>query len=245
MPKIIILESILSSLFSKKKSTAPNKNIYIPYLDTFNSQDSDQSIVTSDGKYDMVNFSQHEIDTIKSVVYEVNRKYPIEYRSIGFVNEAECAKYKARYILFEMIIEIYGSSTDPVDQFACALAFESKGARCRKASLEMIEKSIDSISPDFMSMFLSCQPLNVYSKISSMYEKEHEYDKAIHYCTLAKSAGGAKDFFDKKIRSLTEKSSKPIRKRKYIPKQEDIDFDNKVKRAANYFIRLTNIKGET
>lgn len=200
-------------------------------------QNSDLSITTEDGRYDLTRFSPHESDTIHHVLNVVKEKYPQEYQSIGLANESYGIKYKARYILFEAIIIKYADSDSFIDNFAVALAYESKGAYFRKQAIEYFEKSEPYISTDFMKDFVSYMPLHVYTMFAKLYEQEHDYDKAIYYTEKARCwsiAGNV--YFNDKIKELLEKQSKnaPIRNMKMSERQKE--FEKDVTAAANYFL---------
>lgn len=215
----------------KPQQTYP---IYLP-LDIY--QDSNQSLV-KDGKYDLTNFSKHELFVIKSVIMDIKKKYPLELRSMGFANNAEFIIYKPRYVLFEMLIELYKYSNNSIDKFACALAYASKGASFRRDALQKFEESIEYISPLFMQQFLCSMPLNVYTKFSKIYEREHEYEKAILYTKLGKKYGEkGNPNFDMRIKELHEKAKKKTKRRNRNISDEDIKFEQEVESAAKYFIK--------
>lgn len=159
--------------------------IYITDMEWY--QDSNQSIVTANHLYDLKHFSKHESDTIEHVIEIVNKKYPLELRSVGLANESSVIKYKPRYVLWEILIQLYENSNNPVDEFACAIAFEAKGALYRRKSLDKFENCIRFISPEFMNQFISLSPLHIYMMLSKLYEKEHEYDSAILYTKLGEN----------------------------------------------------------
>ena len=97
---------------------------------------------------------------------------------MGFANGSYSVIYKPRYVLWEMLVQLYKDSTNPIDKFACALAYEAKGALYRENALQKFEESIDYITPEFMQQFISYTPLCVYMKFSRLYESNHEYEKA-------------------------------------------------------------------
>ena len=167
----------------------------------------DESILDSNGFYDFKNFSKHESDTINHVLSIVKEKYPEEYQSIGLANESYQIKYKPRYILFELIIQKYQHSYNAVDKFSVALSYAEKGSFYRKLALKYFENCMNEISPDFMYNFASYMPLHTYSLIANLYEKEHDYNRAIYYIKLSKKFGDmGNPFFDEKIKSLSEKA---------------------------------------
>lgn len=200
-------------------------------------QDTNQSVVDVHGRYDMTRFSRNEVDTIVSVILAAKRYYPPKYFSLGLVNESFCIVYKARTILHEIIIQLFLPSDDPVDMFAVALAYSTRGAAFRPHAIRFFEKSISQITADFMSMFFHTQPYYVYSLFSSLYEKEHDYGKALYYLRLAQSFNDD-PFIDlsKRIALLEEKKLNPPRRRPRKQSQEDIEHDELVTYAANCFI---------
>ena len=73
--------NLFSSFFQKIKLYHTNQfknSVEIPkYLPDMEwHQDSNQSIITTDHKYDLKHFSQHEFDTIEHVIGIVREKYP-------------------------------------------------------------------------------------------------------------------------------------------------------------------------
>lgn len=211
---------------------------YIPKYCTDMSwqQDSDLSI-TKDGRYDLTRFSEHESNTIHHVFDVVKEKYPREYQSIGLANESYPIKYKPRYILFESVILLYADSDNPVDNFAVALAYESKGAYFRKQAIEYYEKSEPYISTEFMRDFVSYMPLHVYTMFAKLYEQEHEYEKAICYTEKARNwSSPGNDYFDRYIDELLEKQRIAAPPRKMNMSERQRKFEENVTAAANYFL---------
>lgn len=205
-------------------------------------QDSEQSIISEDGRYDLKRFSQHESDTIYHVINVVKEKYPIDLRSMGFANEIYPIKYKPHYVLWEILVQLYENSNEPIDMFACALAYEAKGALFREKALQKFEESIDYITPEFMQQFISYMPLNVYMKFSRLYESNHEYKKAIFYTELGHKYGDKDNpNFDKRISELGDKIKRNPKKRKYNPSSKALEFEKDVVTAAKYFITEANL----
>ena len=206
-------------------------------------QDSDQSIVTQDGLYDMNNFSKHEIDTIKYVLDEVEQKYPAKYRALGFANESYPIKYKARYVLFDMIVVLYGQSTEPLDKFAVSLAYASKGWCFRKQAIEYFEQSIEQIGFDVLKDFISYMPIHVCNMFSELYEKEHDYPNAILYTKKAKAYSDINNpYFDSRIQILLEKQAKNSTKRIRKISEKDHKFESDIRNATLNFIKKFNIE---
>lgn len=206
-------------------------------------QDSNQSITTEDGLYDLNKFSKHEVDTIKYVLNEVEQKYPFKYRSLGFANESYSIKYKARYVLFDMIIVLYGQSAEPLDKFAVSLAYASKGWYFRKQAIDYFEQSIDRIGFDVLKDFMSYMPLHVCSMFSELYEQEHDYQKAIFYTEKAKIYGDANNpYFDNRIKTLMEKQAQNPTKRNRKISESKQKFESDVRNATNHFIQLFELK---
>ena len=202
-------------------------------------QDSSQSIVTQDGLYDLKHFSQHEADTIKHVFNVAKNTYPSKYQAIGLANESYQIKYKARYVLFETIILLYGDSEKATDKFAVALAYETKGAFFRKQAIDYFENSEKYITPEFMSNFISYSPLHVYTMFASLYEREHDYEKAIHYTKLAKKYGTPNNsYYDVHINELYEKQARKPKRRKAKMPESQIQFEKDVVEAAKYFLKF-------
>lgn len=223
----------LSNIEANKVSQITPK--YIAGMDW--TQDSDKSIVDAKGAYDLTRFSKHESDTIFHVLNTVSRKYPQEYQSLGLANESSAIKYKARYVLFEIVILKYGQSDNPMDKFAVAVAYQSKGAHYRDMAIQYFEESIDSLSPAFLQQFVYLMPLGVFNSFSKLYEQAHEYDKAIYYTREAEKYCSTKNsYYDNHVKELLEKKSKDIKPRQMKMSDKQRQFEIDVTNAAKYFI---------
>lgn len=238
-----LLKNILNIIKPISAGKCENQNTASKYFSDMDwIQDSTQSITTSDGKYDLKHFSKHEMDTISHIVRLIKEKYPPELCSMGFANESASVIYKPRYVLWEMLIQLYKDSTNPIDKFACALAYEAKGAMYRENALQKFEESINYITPEFMQQFVSYTPLCVYMKFSRLYERNHEYEKAIYYTKLGCKYGEKSNSnYDKRINELTKKMEINSKKRKYKPSKQTLDFEEDVENAAKYFIKKLNL----
>ena len=232
--------NIIKPIFPNKSGTQNTTPEYFSDMSWI--QDSTQSITTPDGRYDLKRFSKHELETINYIVGIIKTKYPPKLRSMGFANESAPVKYKPRYVLWEILVRLYKDSTNPIDEFACALAYETKGTMYRKNALRKFEESISYITPEFMQQFNSYSPLCVYMKFSRLYESNHEYDKAIYYTQLGHRYGEKNNpNFDKRINELTEKTKRNPKKRKYNPSQKSLDFEKDIENAAKYFIKRLDL----
>ena len=238
-----LLKNILNIIMPNSSNKSGSQNKVPKYCsDTNWTQDSSQSITTSDGRYDLKHFSKHELETIIYIVRIIKDKYPLELRSMGFANESSPIKYKPRYVLWEILVQLYKDSDNPIDKFACALAYETKGALFRENALQKFEESINYITPEFMQQFTSYPPLCVYMEFSRLYEGNHEYEKAIYYTELGqKYRGNDNPNFDKRIDDLIEKIKRNPKKRKYNPSKETLEFERDVENAAKYFIKELNL----
>lgn len=238
-----VIQNFLDSPKMESTKIAEIKNVIPKYMSDMDwYQDSEQSIVTEDGRYDLKRFSKHEADTIYHVINAVKEKYPMELQSMGFANESYPIKYKPHYVLWEILVQLYENSNKPIDIFACALAYEAKGALFREKALRKFEESIDYITPEFMQQFISYVPLNVYMKFSRLYESNHEYEKAISYTELGHKYGDKDNpNFDKRIGELEDKIKRNPKKRKCHPSPGTLEFEKDVINAAKYFIKQANL----
>lgn len=92
-------------------------------------QDPADSIVAKDGRYDFTQLTDGERKTILDVLsVAYSDKYTQKQKAIGFANEASTVKYKARYILHEVIVQRYRDSEYPMDYLAVGFAYLTKGA---------------------------------------------------------------------------------------------------------------------
>ena len=223
-------------LFKKESGEKSSKdginNILYSHEDYY--QDTNLSIVSENGLYDFSNFSEHEKFVINNVIKTSLEKYPVEYRSIGLANESSSLKYKARYILFEIIILLYKNSDSLIDKFAVAIAYDSKGADFRSQALEYFESSKSIVSSEITGKFLYFSPFSVFLKFSKLYEKEHEYDKAIELCEMANQYGNGT--LSDRVSSLREKMEKPSKKRKRSMTADQEKLEKSITIAAMRFI---------
>ena len=157
-----------------------------PYYPTYISQNSNDSIVSENGIYDFKKISHQEEQVIFSVLNTVKRNFSPDYYSIGLVLESYGIVYKPRYILFELIVQKYKQSSEPIDRFAVGIAYSNKGAVYRKSAIEYIENSINDIPSDCFSLISNVYPLwGLYNLMSELCEKELLFEKAIEYAILS------------------------------------------------------------
>lgn len=234
-----IITKLLDALRLEKEDTIRPYSKVPKYITDMNwEQDSNQSIVDSCGKYDFTNFSEHEINTIKHVLAVTQKKYPEEYQSLGLANESYPIKYKPRYILHEIIILKYENSLEAIDKFAVALAYSTKGAYYREKALEYFEASIDNVSPEIMSDFVSYMPLHTYSIISSLYEQVRDFQEAIYYTKLQKEYGDPDNsYFDERINKLLDKEKLNPAKRALKMSQKRMELEYSITKAAREFLQ--------
>lgn len=207
------------------------------FLSSLIGSNSTGSVIDKNGRYDLKRFSKQEYNAIKSVLASVDRKYPEQLRSLGLANEAYQSVYKPRYVLYDIIIVKYGKSANPIDKLAIALSYESKGAFFRKEAISYFESSIQQINPSILQRFPSYGPMTLYLKFAELYEKEHNYKKAIFFTNKAMSAKGAnKEYCEEQIKKLKKKLENPPRTRKSKKPDYYDDFERDVRRAAIAFL---------
>jgi hypothetical protein len=162
-------------------STAKDSYILPDYI----KQDSNDS-VTIDGFYDMEHISFGEKDVVVQVLHNAKRKYPNKFQSIGLYNEGNPIMYKPRYLIFQIIILKYENSHSPIDQFAVALAYATKGSYGRQKAIEHLESAMKNIQPgDLEEMSRYTLLWKAFSDFSDIYEHECEYDLALLYAKTA------------------------------------------------------------
>lgn len=199
-------------------------------------QDSDQSI-TSDGIYDLENFSKHESDTIKHICSYVDNHYPKQYLAMGLANEGCALKYKPRYIINEIVVQKYQHSESQYDKFAVANAYVTKGTYFTEKALWYFENCINYITPEIMEDFISFSPLRTYGVIAQLYEHEHEYEKAIYYIRLQKNYGSENNaYFNSKIKDLENKNRNFVPKRNIKISKRGMEFEEKLEKATKLFL---------
>lgn len=201
-------------------------------------QNTNLSIVDETGRYDMTRYSLHEAETIGTVFRNVLRKYEKKHWAMGLVNESESIVYKARYILFEIVIQRFSESDSPLDQFAVAYAYVTKGSYYRQKAIEYFEKCMPKLSPLDISCYGSFPLFSVYVKLSKLYEQEHIWDKAIHYLTLANSSGGLNPaYFEKHIAELQKKKETNHPLKQMNQSEQSRKFDESIECAAFVFLK--------
>lgn len=149
--------------------------------------------------------------------------------------------YKPRYILFEIIVQLYKETTDPLDLVAVSFAYESKGAIKRKKALEYYEKAKKYINLWELNEFSSVSVPSYFLKIAKAYESEHKYKEAMECLKIVEICKECNTkLIKEKISRLKGISEvKPVWKRKTSEKQ--IEFENDVTNAALYYIRANNM----
>lgn len=224
-----------SGFLPEKKIDTPAKRVKVYYPDTY-SQDAQKSVLEPDRKYDLKRFSSHEADIIQRVLKTTDKKYHHLLRSLGLVNESVPIKYKPRYVLFDIVILKYEKSQNMVDRLAVALAYETKGAFFRKQAISYFEDSIKHVDRDILDLFHACSTVAVYTKFGDVYEKEHEYKKAISCFKKARSLKGAsKEYLSERINKLEKKLENPPKGRKQKKPDYYDAFEADVRNAAIAF----------
>lgn len=224
-----------SILLPEKKMDSKVKRVEVYYPDTYN-QDAKKSVLEPDRKYDLKRFSNHEADIIQRVLKTTDTKYHHLLRSLGLVNESISIKYKPRYVLFDIVILKYEKSQNMVDRLAVALAYETKGAFFRRQAILYFEDSIKHVDRDILDLFHACSTVSVYTKFGDVYEKEHEYKKAISCFKKARSLKGAsKEYLSERISKLEKKLENPPKGRKQKKPDYYDAFEADVRRAAIAF----------
>lgn len=196
-----------------------------------------QRVVDENGRYDLKRFSRYEENTVWEVLRKVDRKYSGKLRSMGLANEAYPITYKPRYVLFDIIIVRHEKSSSPIDKLAVALAYESKGAFFRKEAISYFESAVQTVDISKINGFSSYPPMSVYLKFSELYEKEHDYKKAIFFVKKAMaSKGSSKEYCKEQISKLEKKLANPPRTRKSKKPDYYDDFECDVRRASIAFL---------
>lgn len=233
---------LLSSLFDgsstkplQEKADAPATKI-APYHPDLYSQDTKKSVIDSDKRYDLKRFSSHEADIIYRVLRTADTKYHPLLKSLGLVNESVSIKYKPRYVLFDIVILKYEKSQNMVDRLAVALAYETKGAFFRKQAISYFEDSIKHVGKDVLDLFNACSAASVYTKLGDIYEKEHEYKKAMSCFKKARTLKGAsEEYLSERISKLEKKLENPPKGRKQKKPDYYDAFEADVRNAAIAF----------
>ena len=148
-------------------------------------QDTNQSIVKN-GYYDLTCLSEHE----KQVVYTVLKnshsgKYPKRLYGLGLANESYPIIYKPRYILFDIIIQLYKDSKNPYDLLAVAIAYETKGYYYCQQAIAYYEAFISKANffqkKKAKECFFEINEPYFSNKMSKLYESVNAFDKALFY----------------------------------------------------------------
>ena len=199
-------------------------------------------ILTADGRYDLTVFSQGEAQEVIDTVNHAKESYFENEFALGLYNESYGKVYKPRYVLFEIIIQLYKNSLYPDEQLAVALAYATQGAASRLKAIEYFEKCIKRVIFADFSKFCSVSALSVYSTFAKIYESEHLYEQALKYNNLACSSFGANiPYFVTKSKELKAKIQNPPQKRAYTPSAKSLEFSKNTTNAAIYFIELCGL----
>lgn len=218
----------------------PHKYVIFPEKEIF--QDSNQSITTEDGTYDFENFSEHEKAVIIETIKTVLRKYPPIFRAIGLVNESYQIIYKPRYILFEIVVALFSDSNDAMDNLAVAIAYETKGAHFRSEALKHFEYALNNLDSKLLDRFFVTMPYNLYIKFSRLYEKEHDFSKALQLTLKAQQHSDfGPEVLSDRIVMLQGKLDTPPKQRKRKITERDLKLEEKIQAAAKWFIHETKI----
>lgn len=153
-------------------------------------QDSTQSVCTSNGLYDFDKLSMLEIHTITEVLSEAfSDTYTEKMHGLGLLNECYSLAYKERYILMDLITELFDKSNNAYDALAVAEAYRFKGAAFREKAIIKYEQYLQNTN------FLQREKINstfaifsnrlIYHNLSELYEKEHNLFNALKYAELA------------------------------------------------------------
>lgn len=207
------------------------------FLSSLLGVDAPTSVIDENGRYDLKRFSRQEYSTIKNILATVERKYPAALRSMGLVNESYPIVYKPRYILFDIVVYKYGKSPAPIDKLAVSLAYESKGAYFRKEAIAYFESATLELDLSRIKGFQSYPPMSIYLKFAELYEKEHDYKKAIFFTKKAMSFRDSnKKYCAEQLKKLEKKLKNPPRTRKSKKPDYYDDFERDVRRAAIAFV---------
>ena len=87
-----------------------------------------------------------------------------------------------RHQISQSVIKTYSNSTHPLDKLACGLAYINEGAAYRKLAIECFEYYFSH--PSKMPIAENKHPYfsewQLHSELANLYEKEYDFDKAIH-----------------------------------------------------------------
>ena len=165
-----------------------NRNEYI--YPSVVAQDPQKSIITDDGRYDLLHISPHEASVVRQVLHNARSgKYPRRAIGLGLANESSTIKYKPRYILHEIIVQKYVDTRNPLDMLAVATAYRAKGAVGRCKAIAFYEKWIQSRSgKDRIEatayLFDAREPFFSYH-LAELYKQENRLDDALKYALAA------------------------------------------------------------
>lgn len=156
-------------------------------------QDTNLSLVDSHSRYDLTRLSQHELDIIIEILKIANsNKYPSELHSLGLANEASVIKYKPRYILHEIIIQMYSCSSNPLDCLAVGEAYRTKGAMFYAEAISNLEYFLSTASTQQrriaqVYLFAAREPFISYH-LAELLDLNRQYEQALKYAQAAMDA---------------------------------------------------------
>lgn len=152
-------------------------------------QNPNDSIVKADGTYDFDNISFSERNTIEEVIDTVKKKYSVEHQALGLANEAYGIKYKARYILHQIIVQKYSSSPDPLENLAVGFAYKTKGAFGRSNAIYHLNYYYSTATAENRTVaedlfFHARDPFFSYT-LAELYSEDNQNDIALDYALNA------------------------------------------------------------
>lgn len=151
---------------------------------------SDKTSNVKNGKYDLANLSQQDINIIIQVLRSAfSGKYAKKFQALGLMNEAYGIVYAPRYILLKIIVELYKDSTSAYDCLAVAVAYEKMGAAYRQDALRFYEKYLSKATftqrANVRNTFVWLFDRFLYNNISVLYEAEYDLDNALKFALMA------------------------------------------------------------
>lgn len=164
------------------------KGAKTPYIANHLEQSNNTTV--RNGLYGFQELTAEEYGVIHSVITTaLSGKYPKKYESLGLLNEAYGISYKPRYILLDIVIELYTNSLRACDLLAVATALSLKGAAYRLEALDKYSILFSKITKQQLATigtyFVWTRPIFVYDTVSKLYEAEHDLEKALVYAKLA------------------------------------------------------------
>lgn len=136
-----------------------------------------------DGGYCFTCITPEENEEIVSILDKAD-KLPPDQQGVALAFYSESTIYKPHYIIDQIIIEFVNGSTYPLDRLAEFIAYSRKGSAFRQNAINSFEEyekvKINVEMPSVNSCITAYSSARLYLMAAEIYEKEYQFEKALH-----------------------------------------------------------------